>query len=226
MHKLIMTSVVYQQRSIFDPASHGADPDNVLLSRFPLRRLDAETIRDSILKVSGRLMMEPFGPPDEVEVTPEGEVVSKGSKPGFRRSIYLLQRRSTPPTLLELFDAPRMDPNCLKRAHSTVPTQALQLWNSEMVRESSRYLAGRVIDVVGEESNRQVEWIYLTALSRWPTGEETEEGQKALIELTRYWLEHLESEVPAEPRATRARWLALAAFCHTILNSPEFLYID
>jgi len=226
MHKLIMTSTAYRQSSLFNPAVHGADPDNVLLSRFPLRRLDAEAIRDTMLKVAGRLDTKPFGPPDEVELTPENEVVSKPSKTGFRRSIYLLQRRSTPLTMLELFDAPRMDPNCLLRVQSTVPTQALQLWNSELTRQSSQYFAGRVMDKAGEDVGKQIEWVYRVALSRWPTKEENHQGREAVEELTRRWLEHLENDVPAEPKAAKARWLALATFCHTILNSPDFIYVD
>jgi mono/diheme cytochrome c family protein len=226
MHKLIMTSNAYRQSSLVGPDVHGADPDNVLLSRFPLRRLDAEAIRDSILKVAGRLDSTPFGPAEEIEVTPENEVVSKGVKTGFRRSIYLLQRRSTPLTMLELFDAPRMDPNCLQRAYSTVPTQALQLWNSEMTRESSRYFAGRVIDAVGDDLEQQIERVYLLALSRRPTVEESRLGREALTGLNRDWLEHLEKDIPAEPKSPRARWLALATFCHVVLNSPQFVYVD
>jgi hypothetical protein len=87
-------------------------------------------------------------------------------------------------------------------------------------------MAGRVIDTVGEEPDKQIKQIYLAALSRQPTAEEMKLGQEALAALTRYWTEHLQSEVPAEPRSTKARWLAVAAYCHIILNSPEFVYID
>jgi hypothetical protein len=226
MHKLIMTSAAYCQSSVVSPAVMKEDPDNVFLSRFPMRRLDAEAIRDTVLKVAGRLDTRPFGPAEELEVTPDGEVHSKTSKALYRRSIYLLQRRSTPLTLLELFDAPRMDPNCLRRMQSTVPTQALQLWNSEMVRENSRYFAGRVIDAVGDDVEKQIEQVYLVALSRAPTTDERSIGHRAIGDLDRSWLEHLASQVPAEPRVTKARWLALATYCLTILNSPEFVYID
>jgi len=151
-------------------------------------------------------------------------VISKGT--GFRRSIYLLQRRSMPLTLLELFDAPRMDPSCLERARSTVPAQALQLWNSEMLREGSRYFGGRVMEEVGDDVDKEIDQVYLTALSRWPTRDERNLGRQALRDLTKYWLEHLEKDIPAKPRPAKARWLALANFCHTILNSAEFIYID
>ena len=234
IHKLIMTSTAYRQSSRFDPNLHGADPDNVLLSRFVLRRLDADAVRDSILKVAQRLDTSPFGPPDELEFLaaksfsglPIGEVFSKCSRAGCRRSIYILQRRMTPITILEVFDAPQLNPNCLKRAHSTVSSQALQLWNSDMVRENSRYFAGRVVDAVGADVEKQVEQVYLTALSRWPSAEEGEKAGDKIRDLTRYWLEHLEKEIPAEPKEAKAEWLALATFCHTILNSAEFIYID
>ena len=226
MHKLIMTSAAYRQSSHFDPSRHGADPDNVLLSRFRLLRMDAETIRDSILRVAGRLDTNPFGPPDKVEVKPSGEVAAKASPAGFRRTIYLLHRRKTPITLLDLFDAPRMEPNCLKRAQSTVSSQALQLWNSDLVRESSRYFAGRVIDAVGADVEKQIGRVYLVALSRWPSAEETKLGSEAVRDFTQYWFEHLKKEVPAEPKQLKARWLALATFCQTVLNSPEFIYVN
>jgi hypothetical protein len=226
LHKLIMTSTAYRQSSKVTPPLHEADPENTLLSRFPLRRLDAEAIRDALLKVSGRLDPTAFGPPEEVQLTPEGEVISKGSSAGFRRSIYLQQRRSLPLTLLEIFDAPRMDPNAIMRAHSTVPTQALQLWNSDMLRECSRFLAGRVVDAVGEDVEKQVERVHLMAYARTASSEEKKLGQEAVNELNRYWQKQMEEEVPPEPKALKARWLALANYCHTILNSAEFSYID
>ncbi len=138
----------------------------------------------------------------------------------------MLQRRTTPMTILKAFDAPQLNPNCLRRAHSTVSSQALQLWNSDMVRENSRYFAGRVLDAVGADVEKQVERVYVTALSRWPSAEERKMAGEKIRDLTRYWLEHLEKEIPAEPKEAKAEWLALATFCHTILNSAEFIYID
>ena len=154
-------------------------------------------------------------------------MLAKPSKNGkFRRSIYLLRRRSTPLSLLEVYNAPRMELNCVARVHSTVPTQSLQLWNSERVRESARYFAGRVIDAVGEDVGKQVNRVYLTALSRRPTDEERLQGVEAISQLDRRWREHLEQNTPAEPREAKAHWLALATFCHTIINSAEFIYVD
>ncbi len=227
IHRLILTSAAYRQSSYYDRTRHASDPDKILLSRFPLRRLDADAIRDSILSVSGRLNPTPFGPPDDIEARPDGEVVAKDSPEGMRRSIYLLQRRSKPLTMLESFDAPQLRPNCLRRTHSTVPSQALQLMNSETLRTSSRFMAGRVIDAAGDDPANQVERVYLAALSRSPTDRERANGVSALARMTQAWIRQLEEgPPPMEPKQPRARWLALAALCHTVLNSAEFLYID
>ena len=226
MHQLIMTSTAYRQRSGAAASVQSVDPSNRLLSRFPLQRLDADALRDSILKVAGRLDTTPFGPADELDVRPDGEVVAKGTQRGYRRSIYLLQRRSTPVTMLETFDAPLLFPNCLKRPHSTVSSQALQLENSELLRTSARYMAGRVIDAVGDDVPKQIQRVYWVTLTRSPSPEEARTAEAALRNLIREWQRHLESEVPAEPITRKAQWLALASLCHTYLNSAEFLYLN
>lgn len=242
LHRLIMTSTAYRQSSHLDPAASAAqrDPDNGLLSRFPMRRMDADQLRDSILKVSGRLDPTPFGPPEGVEVTAEGEVLSKSVpaacgggvclvpavQSAVRRSVYTLLRRETPVTLLEVFDAPQLQPNCLKRGQSTVATQALQLFNGEAMRESARYFAGRIIDVAGSDVGKHIERTYLAALSRPPAPAELSAGRDAVQALTGQWLDQLQKEVPTEPRQSKAQWLGLASFCQVILNSPDFVYID
>lgn len=226
LHRLILTSAAYRQSAMVDEARLAKDLDNALLSRFPLRRLDADAIRDAVLKVSRRLDPNPFGPPDEIEVEPDGEVVVKDSPEGQRRSIYVQQRRSRPVTMLEAFDAPQLKPNCLRRTRSTVASQALQMMNSEVLRTNSRYMAGRVIDEAGEDPAAQVRRAYVTALGRLPSGEELADAESTLAELTKAWRRRLEEQVPMEPKATKARWLALATVCHTLLNSAEFLYID
>ena len=152
--------------------------------------------------------------------------MDKCPKEGCRRSIYTLQRRSTPLTMLQVFDAPQLNPNCLKRPESTVSSQALQLWNSDLARLNSRHFAGRVIDAVGTDVDRQIERIYLTALSRWPTAQEKNRAREEIQKLHRHWLEHMQQEVPQEPVEAKAQWLALATFCHALFNSAEFIYFD
>ena len=226
LHRLILTSTAYRQSSLLDETNRAGDPDNVLLSRFPLRRLGADAIRDSVLKAAQRLDPMPFGPADEIDVRPDGGVVAKDSAAGQRRGIYIQQRRSKPVTILEAFDAPQLKPNCLRRSNSTVASQALQMMNSEILRTNSRYMAGRVIDAVGEDPAAQVERVYLTALGRPPSAEERIDGAFTLADMTKAWGRTLEEQVPMEPKRTKAGWLALATLCHTVLNSAEFLYLD
>lgn len=226
LHRLILTSTAYRQSSRSDEARQQRDLDNVLLSRFPMRRLDADAIRDSVLKVSQRLDLKPFGPADEIEVMDDGEVVVKDTQPGQRRSIFVQQRRSKPVTILESFDAPQLKPNCLQRTKSTVASQALQMMNSEMLRANSRYLAGRVIDEVGDDPAAQIERVYLAALSRPPSVDEQAGGTSTLAKMRDAWRRELDERTPMEPKRMKADWLALATFSHTVLNSAEFLYID
>ena len=226
MHRLLMTSAAYRQTSKVDEGVIASDPENILLTRMPLRRMDAEEIYDSILRVSGRLDPEPFGPPSELEVKDNKEVVAKPTDAGYRRSLYVTQRTQTPLTLLEAFDLPRMTPNCLERSTSTVSTQALQMLNGSDVWEHSRYMAGRIIDDVGIDSGEQVDAIFLRALSRKPSADEKQDSLEALDEFARMWPARLEKDQESAPTGWTSRWLALASLCHTVLNSAEFSFVD
>ena len=226
LHRLIVTSAVYRQSSAIGEQALARDPANTLLSRFPLRRLDAEALRDTVLKVAGRLDETEFGPPAPIEVKPDGAVLVKAGKLGYRRSIYVLQRRSTPVSLLDAFDAPFMNPNCVKRGESIVSSQALQMMNGEQVRESARYLAGRVIDGAGPEAGPQVKRLYLATLSRPPSAAELQAATVGLKAMSDQWKAHYLAAPPSEPVAAKAAHMALATLAHTMLNSAEFLYVD
>jgi len=227
MHRLMMTSMAYCQISRIDPALENADPENILLSRVTLRRMDAEQLHDSILKVTGLLDSTAFGPPVSVEAQGSGEIVATGSRQqGWRRGIYALQRRTTPVTMLEVFDLPPMSPNCITRSYSTVVTQALEMTNSPAVRERARYLAGRVMDEFPKDPEKQIEQIYIRALSREPAAEETRKALRDVATLTKHWESYVETEKYDAPRAPAARWSALADFCHAILISAQFTYFD
>ncbi|MBQ17808.1 MAG: hypothetical protein CMJ65_11855 [Planctomycetaceae bacterium] len=225
MHRLMMTSSAYRQRSTNRPAAEQLDPENRLLWRMPLKRMEAEVIRDSILAVSGSLDDRPFGPPDAVDVRADGLVTSRVGPKGWRRSLYVQHRRKHMPTILETFDLPQMIPNCVERPDSTVAGQALHLMNDPMIRSLSDAFAERVLKDVGTESYQQVERVYQLALGRQPTAQERQLGQAALVELTRHWRTNAPKggkSDPGIPPGTRA----LATYCHTVLNSAAFLFID
>jgi len=226
MHLLMITSAAYRQSSQTSETLLAADPENALLSRMPLRRMDAETLYDSILRVSGRLDEEMYGPPSKLDVKDNKEVVAKASENGFRRSLYVTQKMQTPLTLLDAFDLPRMTPNCVERRQSQVPTQALQMMNGTDVWEHSRYMAGRLMDEIGTDPDEQVEAVFLRTLSRRPSHEEKEDSLVALKTFGEMWPTRLAKDRDPAPVGWKSRWLALASFCHTMLNSAEFSFID
>ena len=221
LHRLIMTSRAYRQSSAQRPVHVELDPRNDLLSRFPLKRLEAEALRDTLLLVSGRLDERPYGPADGVVVRRDGLVTSIGTKRGWRRSIYVQYRRKLNLTILENFDLPQMNPNCLERKDSTVAPQALHMLNNAMVRELAGSLAKRVAREAGSKLRAQVEVLYRIAVSRSPTDEERELAATTLVQLI------AERKRPApQPEGPEPVHEALIDLSHVLLNSAEFIYVD
>ena len=226
MHRMMMTSQAYRQASRVDEAVLKADPENALVSRMPLRRMDADTLFDSLVTAAGRMDATQFGKPADVEVTADKEVIVKPGKDGYRRNIYVLHRRQTPVSLMDSFDQPPMTPNCTERRQSNVATQALHMMNGSMTWDLAQFMAGRVIDESDGDRAKIVEGVYLRAYSRYPAAKEVETGLAAIDEFRREWPKRLETNNGAAPRAATAQWMAVANYCHAILNSAEFSFID
>ena len=143
---------------------------------------------------------------------------------GKRRSVFVQQLRKQPASLLESFDLPAMNPNCLQRAESLVAPQALHLLNDATIRTLAAQFADRVRREVGDDPVQQVRQAYLVALSRSPSADEQTACVETLRQLTDEWSKHSPATgPPAKPEAARQ---ALATFCHTLMNSAAFLYID
>jgi mono/diheme cytochrome c family protein len=219
LHRLMVTSTVYRQRSAATPEFTAADPDNSLLSRMPLVRLDAEALYDTMLLVAGRLDETRYGPADPVEARPDGLVTPAGTDRGWRRLVYVKQARKQLPTHLETFDFPQMNPNCLDRRDSTVAPQALYLMNNARIAGLAEQFAKRVREDAGTDPAAQVERVYWIALSRGATTTEKEVGVRALAALADEW-------VNAGQVADVARQKALASYCHAVVNSAGYLYVD
>ena len=190
-----------------------------------LRRMDAEEVRDSLLYVSGRLDETPFGPGDPVETSKKGLVTSLAGEKGWRRSIYVKQRRKEIPTILEAFDLPQMNPNCIERAESTVVSQALYLWNNKMMYELSQAFAKRIEGEVTASLTDQVDHIYMLAFNRPPSAEEQSLGIAALGTLAEALTQEL-TDLGTEKQREFILNRALTEYCHTILNSAAFIYVD
>jgi hypothetical protein len=224
LHRLIMTSATYKQSSAIPPGARRLDPANALYSRGPMARLDAEALYDSLLLVAGKLDETRGGPADAVQVRKEGLVTPTATAKGWRRLVYVRQTRKQLPTHAETFDFPQMNPNCVERRDSTVAPQALHLMNNGMVEQLAGEFAKRVRREAGGYPARQVEAVYWVALSRRPTAEEKKLGVAALEALADEWEKQIRA--PGEPVRGAAEQRALANYCHAILNSAAFLYVD
>ena len=224
LHRLIMTSAAYRQSSAISPDAKKLDPTNALYSRMPLVRLDAESLYDSILLVASKLDETRGGPADAVQSRQDGLITPTGTAKGWRRLVYVQQTRKQIPTHAETFDFPQMNPNCIERRDSTVAPQALHLMNNDMVEQLATEFAKRIRREAGGYPARQVDAVHMIALSRAPTAEEKKLGVAVLEDLADEW----EKQLPAtgKPDRETAELKALATYCHAILNSAAFLYVD
>lgn len=240
----IVLSTAYRQSSARREELDAVDPDNRLLGRMSVRRLQAEGIRDSLLATSGRLSLKMFGPavpvtPDEVGQIvvgvdtrdsagrPTGKVVPLGEDE-FRRSIYVQVRRSRPLSMLEPFDAPLMTPNCELRASSTVAPQSLLMMNSAFVVEQSDAMATRIEREAGADVAAQLQRAWLLAYSRKPNEAEAKAATAFLTEQAAT-VAQTAAAAPADPKKpapAAPAHVALAQLCQALLISNEFLYVD
>jgi hypothetical protein len=238
LHRLILLSAAYRQSSVND-ASLKADPENRWYARFKLRRLDAETLRDSMLGMTGSLVQTSYGPPSGIGRDPQGRVITgidKGTitlnkvdpagEADFRRSIYVQIRRSKPLTVLDTFDAPVMQPNCEMRAQTTVAPQSLLLMNDTFVLDSSRRLADLVEKEAPKDRAKQLQRIWSLLYSQPATEADIAKCLAYLDEqtkaLTQYHhdIQHAKGVVPNPPQE------AMASLCQILCSSNRFLYVE
>lgn len=217
LQRLIMTSQAYRQSSAVTPLHQKSDPENRLISRMPLRRLEAEEIRDALIFTADQLDETQYGEPVDVELRPDGLVTSKRTAAGWRRSIYVRHRRKDMPTMLEVFDLPQMNPNCTERKNSNVVSQPLLLVNNRLVHDLADHFARRVRAEAGEDPRQRIELAYQLAFQRAPKPAETELALKSIQLLSMPGEEGTKSK-PVQNGFTE--------YCHVLLNSAEFLYLD
>ena len=210
----LLLSSTFAMDSRPDPGAVEIDPGNELRHHWPLRRLEAEAIRDSILSVSGELDERRFGPPVPVHLTPfmEGRGRPEESGPldgAGRRSLYLAVRRNFPTAFFEVFDAPPSTAVIGRRSRSNVPAQALALMNDPFVLEQAKRWAHCVCGWTLDESER-IDRFYQQAFSRGPSQEEKDRAI-AFLE---------------ERRGDRAAHATVwQDFAHALLQTKEFTYL-
>ncbi len=208
MHKRMLLSSAWQQSSSHNAKAAALDPDNKLVWRFNRQRLEGEIIRDSMLSVSG-LLNAKMGGPGLFPPLPPGVVTRGGWKTNQevaetrRRSVYTFVRRNTRYPMFEAFDMPDTHESCSRRSVTITSTQALELLNNELVMDWSRSLAKRI--------DGDVERAYRIVYARAPSAEEISSARTFLDRQT---------------KLLSSRDKALTDFCHMLLNSNEFVYVN
>jgi hypothetical protein len=204
MQRLIVLSATYRQSARFDRVAASRDADARLLWRYPSRRLDGETIRDSMLAVSNRLNLKMGGPGFDLFDLRGGlagfRPVESFTGDGLRRMIYAHKIRRERDIVFGAFDCPDAGQSAGRRRESTTPIQALNLFNSRFTVELAEAFASRVQSEVGEDRERQTQRAYQIAFNRLPSADEVADAEPIIKEF------------------------GLSILCRVLFNSNEFLF--
>jgi hypothetical protein len=221
MHRLIMGSSSYRMSSMGSEPGLKQDPANLLFWRFPMRRLQAEEVRDSILSVTGTLNLKAGGPsifpPIPKDVMAGQSVPGKGwsvSPPdeAARRSVYVHVKRSLIVPILAIHDAADTDSSCAVRYTTTVPTQSLGLLNGAFANEQARVFAARLQrEAPGDLAGQVRRAIRLTT---------AHEAAAEEVDRDVAFVETLRTKGRMKPDE------ALVKYCLLSLNANEFIYLD
>ncbi len=208
IHRLIVTSETWKQS--LNPSSDHP------LNRATCQRLDAESLRDAMLAVSGELDRTLGGKYVPTKTDSHGQVVIDENQPGAtRRSLYLQQKRTAPVAMLSTFDGPAHNPVCVQRVSSTVPLQSLSLLNSEFVHLRARAFANRLLNNCKTGTQERVHYACELAFSRPATQDE--------LSAANAFIEEQSDIYKGQPDASLRVW---TDFCQMILASNTFLYVD
>jgi hypothetical protein len=221
MHRMILLSQIWQLASGETEVAKQLDPNNDLYGRFARRRLDAESIRDAILFVSGDLDESAAGP----HPFPAASKWNWTQHNPFyavyesrHRSVYLMQQRMRKNSYLALFDGADPSSSTGVRLPSTTPLQALFMMNDPLAYNQASKFAARMIAAASAESAR-IDLAYRTALGRSP---DSDEMQECTVFLQKYREKLTGLKTPADQVEPQA-WAALA---RALLSGNEFVFLD
>jgi hypothetical protein len=221
LHRLIMLSRTYQLGSTDDGGNARTDADNEYLWRFRRRRLDAESIRDAVLGLSGALDESPGGAhpfPDQTTWAFSEHDPFKAVYDTRRRSIYLMMPRFQKLPFFALFDGADTNASTAERLTSTTPLQALFLMNDPFVHDQAQRFALRLLAERADNDGRLTRG-YELALGRPCTTEELTE--------TRIFLEQVRAQL--QSAGTPVDQLAAEtwkSFARALFLSHEFIYVE
>ena len=217
IRRLALTDAFARSSRAEDAHATEVDPNNLLLHRFPVQRLEGEAIRDALLVVSGRFDPKLGGPSIPVHLTDfivgRGRPGSSGPLDGAgRRSVYTAVRRNFLPTMMTAFDFPTPFSTVGRRNVTNVPAQTLVLMNDPFVREQADVWAKRLQrELPSADDAARIEWLFETATTRPPKPDEVRFAIESLAELRALYAGKPESVWPE--------------FCHALLSANDFIYL-
>jgi len=221
MIRYILLSETFKRSTQGNALLYEKDPDNLLLSFFPTLRLEAESIRDGLLAVSGRLDKTMYGPPVSIHITDfmQGRGKPKESGPldgDGRRSIYQEVRRNFLDPMMLTFDTPVPFTAFGKRNLTNVPAQSLILLNHPLVIKQAEVLAAHLLEQPNASLQAKIQLVYKRALSREASEDEL---KKATV-----YLDMLGNVYKTEPVDSRLIKI-WKDYCHSVFNLKEFIYL-
>ena len=220
--RAVVLSRTYQLDSHCDPTMLAADPENIFFARHSRRRLDAESLRDSILLACGQLDFRPGEGSDiqkrDLLINKLPEDASDLHRPSNHRSLYLCMLRHAPPKELSAFDLPDGVTVVGQRSVTTLPAHGLFLLNSPFVVQQAQRLAAHVLQSEKSDDAARVHAVFQNILRREPTEHEQRQAIAFVIEF--------ETSLPSEAAQTQREQTAWAAICQALLTTNEFRYVD
>jgi Protein of unknown function (DUF1549)/Protein of unknown function (DUF1553) len=244
IQRLMVLSATYCQSSLVDPASAAhaaaiaADAADNLLWHARRQRLEGEELRDAELQVAGQLSLRMFGPSAQPELpqvladTRYGWDADQKEADRNRRSIYVLAKRNMRLPMFASFDQPDMQNSCPRRTGTITAPQALELLNGEATEDAARHWTGKLLATCGDDEQKLVSEAYAEAFGRAPEDDEVKSAEQFVAqqaaEIAAEPNQPVDAQLPlpAPHKFDRAKAAALVDFCHALLCSNEFLYVD
>ena len=216
MHRRMLLSATYGMSSAIDPEIESRDPTNQYWHRMPVQRLEAESIRDAMLAVSGRLNPQVYGPSVLPYLTPfmqgRGRPASGPLDGDGRRSLYINVRRNFLSPMFLAFDFPIPFNTIGRRGASNVPAQALSLMNNQFVLQQAYLWGEKLHQKPNETTTDKVRSMYLAAYARLPEPSELEQATQFIEQQAKLY----------GPQEQAKAWGDLA---HVLFNVKEFIFL-
>jgi hypothetical protein len=214
LHRRIVSSRTYQMACADTPDNLASDPGNTLYWKSNRQRLDAESLRDTLLLISGALDSTPQTRPYPIPPSKDWKYTQhhpfKDDYPSQKRSVYLMTKRLTAKPYLQTFDGPDANVCTATRDSSVTALQALYFVNDDFLHEQADLFAKKLVKEHTNDTQR-LDQAFQTTLARSPSTEER-----------KLMLEHLQT-VRGKIKDESAAW---ASVTRSLFRLNEFLYLD